>query len=453
MAGLNNSIFDLPSSIEELRRPEDVIKVQTRKVNPTSGSKLESFPGSDIVFNFTLSGNQHWVPSRSFVVIDNTFLYGDGNAIQPAIASNIAPSCNMPSNLFDGCSLSVGSFNLGSISKNASQISACQKRLQKSAGFLDGAGKSTTFFDTKQLERKAIIASNGVDLKLNDATPTTRCNVNQSIYQPPLGVFRQGKALGSGRYELVLRPKPDITYKKSAIESTAADKAVVGGVVLLGAALAANTAEFHVNDITFYVCVVDNYERNPSKYSVVLDLEETSVIPRAIAGGPSGTENFTVSKSTFALSVALQDKEAGTNTLYSPSAFKTRGNIGQNQSSLTNLQIAYAGENRPSPAGQMQFIAGTDLMTHRYLETGIEDLAFFDTGGMLSKEQWRDLGELYHFQWRKSGDDISTNVDVSTTYGTFLEGPHNLLLFQHFRRIIEYTVENGQVVSFLAQDA
>ena len=82
MAGLNNSIFDLPSSIEELRRPEDVIKVQTRKVNPTSGSKLESFPGSDIVFNFTLSGNQHWVPSRSFVVIDNTFLYGDGNAVK-----------------------------------------------------------------------------------------------------------------------------------------------------------------------------------------------------------------------------------------------------------------------------------------------------------------------------------------------------------------------------------
>ena len=73
---------------------------------------------------------------------------------------------------------------------------------------------------------------------------------------------------------------------------------------------------------------------------------------------------------------------------------------------------------------------------------------------MLSKKQWRELGEIYHFQWRKSGDDISTNVDAMVEYGAFTgDLKHNLLLFHHFRRIIEYTVENGQVTSFLAQDA
>ena len=221
-------------------------------------------------------------------------------------------------------------------------------------------------------------------------------------------------------------------------------------MIPLAAPLTNGEAEFHVDDITFYVCVVDNFERNPSKYSVVLDLEETNVIPRDIAGGAASTENYTVSKSTFALSVALQDKRSGTNTLYSPSAFKTEAN---SQNSLTNLQIAYAGENRPSPAANPLFAAPVDHMTHRYLETGIEDLALYDTGGMLTKEQWRELGELYHFQWRKSGDNISTNVDVSTTYGAFTNGPHRLLLFHHFRRIIEYSVENGQVVSFLSQDA
>ena len=87
---LDNSIFDLPSSIEELRRPEDVIKVQTRKINPTSSSKMENFPGSDIVFDFTLSGNQHWIPSRSYVVIKSTFLYGTGGvAIVPAIGEEL----------------------------------------------------------------------------------------------------------------------------------------------------------------------------------------------------------------------------------------------------------------------------------------------------------------------------------------------------------------------------
>ena len=451
MAGLNNSIFDLPSSIEELRRPEDVIKVQTRKVNPTSSSKLGNFPGSDIVFNFTLSGNQHWIPSRSYVVIRNSLFFGIGGvAAQPVLASNVAPSCNMPGNLFNGCSLTVGGFSLGSISQNAAQISVCQKRLQKSAGYLDGAGKSISFFQPRQLDRKAVVCSDGIDTGLTVPTDTAQCNQNESIYQPPLGIFKQGKALGNGRYELTLSPKSDIIYKQSAIESTGADVVVNSGTVAGGAALTNGEGEFQVNDITFYVCVVDNFERNPSKYSVVLDLEETNVIPRDIAGGAASTENYTVSKSTFALSCALQDKRAGTNTLYSPSAFKTEAD---SQNSLTNLQIAYAGENRPSPSANPVFAAPVDHMTHRYLETGIEDLALYDTGGMLTKEQWRELGELYHFQWRKSGDDISTNVDVSTTYGAFTNGPHRLLLFHHYRRIIEYSVENGQVTSFLAQDA
>lgn len=55
MAGLNNSIFDLPNSLEEIRRPEDVIKVYTRKVIPKSSSTKASFPGSDITFDFSLN--------------------------------------------------------------------------------------------------------------------------------------------------------------------------------------------------------------------------------------------------------------------------------------------------------------------------------------------------------------------------------------------------------------
>lgn len=56
MAGLNNSIFDLPSSMEELRRPEEVIKISTRKIVPKSNSTLAGFPGSDVTFDFTLAG-------------------------------------------------------------------------------------------------------------------------------------------------------------------------------------------------------------------------------------------------------------------------------------------------------------------------------------------------------------------------------------------------------------
>ncbi len=54
MAGLSNSIFDLPSTLEQVRKTEEVIKVYTRKVIPKSGSKKENFPGAEITFDFSL---------------------------------------------------------------------------------------------------------------------------------------------------------------------------------------------------------------------------------------------------------------------------------------------------------------------------------------------------------------------------------------------------------------
>ena len=75
----------------------------------------------------------------------------------------------------------------------------------------------------------------------------------------------------------------------------------------------------------------------------------------------------------------------------------------------------------------------------------------------MTKDEWRLLGPLYHFQWRRIGDDISTNVDVEVAYPEFnlVAGntQENLLLFHHFKRVIEMTIEAGQVTQFLAQDA
>lgn len=86
-----------------------------------------------------------------------------------------------------------------------------------------------------------------------------------------------------------------------------------------------------------------------------------------------------------------------------------------------------------------------DFQTWGFAETAIEDLAWYDTGGVQDKDTWRQLGELYHYQWRKTGDDISTDVNLETDYGPFTNGPHNLLLFHHFRRVVEFTIENNQV--------
>lgn len=540
MAGLNNSIFDLPHSLEELRRPEDVIKVSTRKIIPRAASKGGDFPGSDITFDFVLAGNQHWIPSRSYVVLRDSIYVGDSNTdpVQPNInalgnaAADVAPAMNCQDNLWDGVQLTVGGFSLGSRTKLAPQISACEKRIMKSASWLDGAGKSSQCFEPSFFKRREDILAQGriedgtnvrreqltgtvtivnnsealagvntlfltelregdqiitqdniaanvvqvltvLQITTNTAATVTsdvhiaqgagtlynfygpskksaQANKNERLYQPPLGVFKQGKALPPARYELILRPKPDTVYKQSALESKVNNLVIAGGARDTAGDLTEGEYEYIVDNIVFFLAVVDNYERVADQMSYVLDLEETEVLPRQIPGNMPTTENFTVSKSTFGLSVALQDNRAGRNTLFSPSLFKTENN---SQQSLTSLRLDYAGQSRPQPDAQPSFIAGTDHETYRWSESAIEDLAYYDTGGVLTKDDWRELGELYHFQWRKVGDDISTNVDVSVTYGAFTNGPHNLLLFHHFRRVIEMQIESGQVTNFLAQDA
>lgn len=168
MAGLNNAIFDLPNSLEEIRRPEDVIKIYTRKVIPKSNSKKDSFPGSEINFDFSLSANQYWLPARSFVVIQDQINMGVGGApVKPTLkgrtngATSIAPAFNLQDNLFDGYDLTVGGFSLGSKTKLAPQIAACEKRLTKSASWLSGAGYGAESWVPSFGQRKQQIVRNG----------------------------------------------------------------------------------------------------------------------------------------------------------------------------------------------------------------------------------------------------------------------------------------------------
>lgn len=291
--------------------------------------------------------------------------------------------------------------------------------------------------------------------KRTSATNSNRTNRNERLYVPPLGVFSQGKALPPARYELILRPKPDLVYKQSALESLAAALPLQGGDRSSNNDLPNGAYEYIVDDIVFFVCVVESDERVPDKQSYLLDLEETEVLPRSITGGGNIVENYTVSKSTFALTVALQDRRAGTNTLFAPSLMRTEGD---NQQKITSLRIDYAGQTRPNPAKVLKYdvTTGQDIQTWGYAETATEDLGYYDTGGVLRKEDWRRLGELFHYQWRKTGDDISTDVNVDVTYDAWTPDPvvkHNLMLFHHFRRVIEFSITNNQVTDFLAQDA
>ena len=436
---LNKSIFDLPSSLEDIRRSEEVIKVATRRVQPKAASKGANFPGSPIQFDFTLSANQHWIPSRSYVVIRDKFFT---NNAAPLDANNKAPAFNCQDNLFDGVELTMGGHSMSTRTKLYPQIAACERRVTKSKSWFEGFGASCMHTIPDFAERKALVRSDNGGEGLY---------INERLFQPTLGIFKMSKALPPARYELILRPKPDIQYKKSFTQG-AADVAYGAGV---RDPAGAGNAEYYITDIVFYIAIVDNYERVPDKMTYVFDLEETKCISRSIAAAAgSVTENFTVSKSTFALSLALQDSRSGSNSIVPPGDFRISD--GNTERLVTSLRVEYAGQQRPVPAANFSFsdggADGIDHQTHRYAENAVESLAAYDTGGALSKQDWRKVGPLYHFQFRRPGDDISTNVDVEITHGDFGQAAY-ILLFYHYRRVVSVTVENGQVISILGQDA
>ena len=68
---------------------------------------------------------------------------------QPILNDDLAPALNCQDNLFDGCQLTIGGFSLGSRTKLAPQISAVNKRLMKSAGWLNGVGKSAHTWEAR----------------------------------------------------------------------------------------------------------------------------------------------------------------------------------------------------------------------------------------------------------------------------------------------------------------
>lgn len=438
MATVSNDIFNLATDLSQLRTQEKVVKVAYRRRDPKSSSTGKSFPGSNIVFDFTVSGNTWWVPARSYVSMRHSIYQGVGDvATKPTDAGNTSLAMNMPACLFDGCDLQVAGVSLGSKSRMLPQIDTVEKRLYKSKAWLDSVGKSIAFWEPDQVKRKAAISSDAPDGK----------NRNESIFVPPLGVFKQGQALPPGRYELILRPKPDVTYKKSALHSTGADKTVSD----IGAAnaLATGHFDFQIDDIYFNIATVESSER-VSDGDFVLDLTETDCNNRLISSGAT-SESYVVPKSTYALTVALQDRRAGTDTLYSPSLFVAEGDA---ERSIERLRVEYAGQVRPTDDEAVLYDGDTDYLTKRYYQSTLEDGSAFDNGGAITKwdPDYLQMGPIFHHQFRRDGTDASTNVDLYVSYSG-IASTANLLLFSHSRKVATLRMENGQVSEALVQHA
>jgi hypothetical protein len=154
------------------------------------------------------------------------------------------------------------------------------------------------------------------------APPSRRVGSFETVWQPPLSLFKVGHALPSGRYELVLNPQTATSFQRRAIES------ILGQASKSPTLPGGTPADYKVKIVSMYMYCSTVEGPRADDITYLLDLEQTRCQSEKIDNPNFAQKNFDVSPSTYALSVAYQDLRAGENTAISASKFKSYDNAG-----------------------------------------------------------------------------------------------------------------------------
>lgn len=263
-----------------------------------------------------------------------------------------------------------------------------------------------------------------------------RIDAMEVIWQPALSLFNIDHALPSGSYELVLNPQNSNSYRQLAIESLYYNKELGG---------AATNFQFNVVDMYLYVCEVEGPRVDNATY--YLDLDEINCQRRDVQNATGLLqEEFTVSPSTYALTLAFQDGRAGSDqSKYSASKLKINQPY-DDELKLTRMFLKYAGMNKPQPDADPKYkvASAEDYTVQRYNDSILYGGSYFSAGGSETIEDWHKRGAYYHFAWPKDPTDRSTRVNANYQ---FSQGVANgtVLLFSHFKKAAMVKIENGVV--------
>ncbi len=271
--------------------------------------------------------------------------------------------------------------------------------------------------------------------------PSKRASEFGMTWQPPLGIFSVDHAIPSGNFEIVLNPQQANSYQKLAIESLNLDK---------DAGANAGNFNFEVVDLYLYVCQVDGARVNNLSY--LLDLEETGCQKRQVQNNTGlQQEEFTVSPSTCALTLAFQDNRTGANTLYSPARFKIEDEAELN---LRRMYLNYAGINKPQPDADPNYSEANqiDYTTQRWIDSYIYSGAYFSQGGCETLQDWHDRGAFYYYYWPKDGTDESTRVFTNYQFNPAPGANAAVLMFNSYKKVALVKIENGRAVQTIVKN-
>jgi hypothetical protein len=439
-----NSIFNLKTDVNDLTY-DNIDQMKYEQITATRDIKLKNFSNGDIVYKFRTTGQDWWLPNRSYLRVRIKLLDGRNDQIERA--DNVALNMNVVSTLFKSMELKINNKTISRVNDFIPQIDTLEKRITKSRSWVNSIGDGTDMIEADLSTRAREISSDGGE-------GYRSVQEVELIFQPLcLSLFKIDHALPCGDFQLCLTPRNFIEHQLYAIESEANKQ-----VELLPALGDANKIKLSVTNMKFYAAIVKGPRVDNQSY--LIELCQTRCQSEQVKSNELSKKTFTVSPSTHALTVAYQDIRCGPQTKFSISKFKSYDNAGdldeQQEDKITRFYINYAGQQYPQKDEDISYVFNEqDYSTRMYMDTQLNSGAYFDTGGAFDNwDEFKTRGAYYHYRIYKDGSNRSTEVTVSQQ---FLAGAEiqntRVLLFDHSKQIARIRVQDGQIVDVQLVDA
>lgn len=420
---------------------KEYIEKSWREVTSRNPVADASFPQGLKDFKFSVGQGYGFIPSQSYFKIT---VYAKERSGAPADIkpTNFAFSEGICGNLFNNVYFNIGNQTVSSMTSDVGQCEMLKHRLTKNDAYDNSIGYTQGFTGHYHDRLKLLTADpagGGADKK---SAYTYQKNQVTFIWKPALGIFDVSDPLGAGEYDIQLNPSQD--YKLSAIQSALGGASLAVGV-------AANNFDFDVKDMRFYACMCRT--NLPSSGVETLHLMEMSPLSIPVANGVTNINHeVTVPSSTRAISLALQDQQAGQHSDVPPSRF----HVAQSSDAamrVTGYQLTYGNITKPTVKFVTNYVnpanaaaVGTNTMQQRYVNTALESGQYFNPAGFESFPVYMERGPYYHESFVKSADNLATNVHVTMDMSAGLGRPARLLVISHYSKTVQITRQNGLVV-------
>lgn len=452
---MSSKIFDLKTSTGQLMTNEGVTEVFYDRLNPQrTVSSTASFTQGQLNWTWEGSSGQYWIPNQCY--FEMTLTYLNTTNTQPVIADGVAPALNAMANLFQSLELQINDKQVALCSDYVAQCDTLLKRIYSSESFIKN-GYNNEFWDSYGL-RVNKIATTGQMISNDDGTgpvgPVTMRKNTVTIQWNPmcLAVFRLPHGLPSvARYRLIAQPfSTNIEGNAYETKNTTSPGVPV------------------ISNLVFFVaqCQGPRFDSG----SFLLDLEHIQCQARQVAAGGSLASNqFDVPPTTYALSVAYQATEVaqygttvskgivGKSTLrgkYNKAApytlTNTAGDANETAAELgiSRLYVNY-GANKVYPTSDiaLNYSGSVNSLTPLYALTQSQIDVSDDPAGGEPLEVFFQRGWFMHMKTPRDATDKSTRVQVNQAFANAsnTSGSLNVLLFAHYRSVVEVKVENGRV--------